>query len=148
MAELTLEEARKIYSESDSLKSLILTKFTKSELEENPVVTQSEFDKKLLELIGKCTKTVFFTEEGFPSTLPTNRIELRNIDGEWMLDIQFTGENKHFWASYNRIWLILAYEFSLQDDEIQRLMKNQMKIKFELTDVTPLWKGVAASSIY
>jgi len=139
MAELTLEEARKIYSESDLMKELILTKFTESELEENPVVTQSEFDKKLLELLGKCTKTGFLTEEGFPSTLPTNRIELRNIDDEWMFDIEFTGENKHFWASYNRIWLILADEFSLQDDGIQRLMKNQMKIKFEFTDVTPMY---------
>jgi hypothetical protein len=146
MAELTLEEARKIYSESDSLKDLMLSKFSKEELEHHEV-SQAEFDKKFLELLGKCMKTGFLTEEGFPSTLPTNRIELRNIDNEWLFDIQFAGENKHFWASYNRIWLILADEFSLQDDGIQRLMKNQMKIKFEFTDVTPLWKGVAASSI-
>lgn len=55
MAELTIEEARKIYSSSDSLKSLMLTKFTKEELERNEI-TQSEFDKKFIELLGKCTK--------------------------------------------------------------------------------------------
>ena len=37
MAELTIEEARKIYSSSDSLKSLMLTKFTKEELERNEI---------------------------------------------------------------------------------------------------------------
>jgi hypothetical protein len=58
MAELTIEEARKIYSSSDSLKSLMLTKFTKEELERNEI-TQSEFDKKFIELLGKCTKTIF-----------------------------------------------------------------------------------------
>ena len=134
MAELTIEEARKIYSSSDSLKSLVLTKFSKEELERNEV-TQSEFDKKFIELLGKCTKTIFLNKYGDIS--PTNRIELRNIDDEWMFDIEFTGKNKHFWASYNRIWLILANEFNLQDVDIQRLMKNQMNIRFKFTDVTP-----------
>ena len=134
MAELTIEEARKIYSSSDSLKSLMLTKFTKEELERNEI-TQSEFDKKFIELLGKCTKTIFLNKYGDIS--PTNRIELRNIDDEWMFDIEFTGKNKHFWASYNRIWLILANEFNLQDVDIQRLMKNQMNIRFKFTDVTP-----------
>ena len=134
MAELTIEEARKIYSSSDSLKSLVLTKFSKEELERNEV-TQSEFDKKFIELLGKCTKTIFLNKYGDIS--PTNRIELRNIDDEWMFDIEFTGKNKHFWASYNRIWLILANEFNLQDVDIQRLMKNQMIIRFKFTDVTP-----------
>jgi len=44
MAELTIEEAREIYTQSDSLKSLMLTKFSKEELERHKV-TQEEFDK-------------------------------------------------------------------------------------------------------
>ena len=43
MAELTIEEARKIYTSFDEMKSLMLTKFSKSELEEHEV-TQEEFD--------------------------------------------------------------------------------------------------------
>ena len=133
MAELTIEEARKIYSSSDSLKSLMLTKFTKEELERNEI-TQSEFDKKFIELLGKCTKTIFLNKYGDIS--PTNRIELRNIDDEWMFDILFTGKNKHFWVSYFRIWKIFANTYSLQDDAIQRLMKNQVNTVFGLDDIT------------
>jgi hypothetical protein len=135
MAELTIEEARKIYSSSDSFKDLMLSKFSKEELEQ---VSQSEFDKKFIELLGQCTKTVFFDNRLNESKLPTNRMELRNKDDDWMFDIQFTGENKHFYVNYNRIWRILAYKFNLQDDNIKRLMKNHMKIRFGLEDVLPI----------
>ena len=137
MAELTIEEARKIYSSSDSLKSLVLTKFTKEELERNEV-TQSEFDKKFIELLGKCTKTIFLNKYGDISILPTNRVELRNKDDEFIFDICFTGKHKHFWVNSDRIWKILADEYSLQDFDIQRLMTNQVKIRFGLDDVT-MW---------
>ena len=50
MAELTVDEARLIYKESDSLKSLMLTKFSKEELE-RPEATQEEFEKRFLELL-------------------------------------------------------------------------------------------------
>ena len=136
MAELTVEEARKIYNESDSLKSLMLTKFSKEELEKHEV-TQEEFDKIFLELLGQCTKTVFLDEDSLKSAVPTNRIELRNDNNGWLFDIQFTGKYKHFWVSYYRIWTIFADTYHLQDDDIERLMKNQMKIHFGLDDITP-----------
>ena len=135
MAELTIEEARKIYTSSDEMKSLILTKFSKAELEKHEV-TQEEFDKTFLELLGQCTNTVFLNEHGYKSKLPTNRIELRNPNDEWMFDILFTGKNKHFWVSYFRIWKIFANTYSLQDDAIQRLMKNQVNTVFGLDDIT------------
>ena len=136
MPELTIEEARKIYASSDEMKSLMLTKFSKSELEEHEV-TQEEFDKTFLELLGQCTKTVFLNENGYTSNLPTNRIELRKPKDEWMVDICFTGKNKHFWVSYFRVWTIFANTYSLQDDAIQRLMKNQVNTLFGLADITP-----------
>ena len=136
MAELTLEEGRKIYSSSDSLKDLMLSKFKKAELENNEV-SQDEFDKKFLELLGKCTKTVFLTDDGDISKLPTNRIELRNANDVWLVDIQFTGRYPHFLVNGYNVWRIFADEYSLQDVDIQRLMKNQMKTRFELDDVTP-----------
>ena len=136
MTELTLEECRKIYSSSDSLKDLMLSKFKKAELENNEV-SQDEFDKKFLELLGKCTKTVFLTDDGDISKLPTNRIELRNANDVWLVDIQFTGRYPHFLVNGYNVWRIFADEYSLQDVDIQRLMKNQMKTRFELDDVTP-----------
>ena len=136
MAELTLEEAREIYKKSDELKLLMLTKFSREELEKHEV-TQEEFDKTFLELLGKCTKTVFLDEYSLKSAVPTNRIELRNDNNEWLFDIQFTGENRHFCVSYWRIWKIFEDKYNLQDDDIERLMKNQMKIHFGLDDITP-----------
>ena len=91
MAELTIEEARKIYNESDEMKSLMLTKFSKAELEKHEV-TQEEFDKTFLELLGQCTKTVFLDEDWVESKLPTNRIVLKNSNNDWMFDICFTGK--------------------------------------------------------
>ena len=137
MAELTLEEAREVYKKSDELKSLMLTKFSKAELEKHEV-TQEEFDKTFLELLGQCTNTVFLDENGFTSNLPTSRIELRNSNDEWLFDIQFTGKNKRFWVSCSRVWEIFYDKYSLQYEDIHRLMKNQMKIRFGLSDVTPL----------
>ena len=128
MAELTIEEARKIYASSDEMKSLMLTKFSKSELEKHEV-TQEEFDKTFLELLGQCTNTVFLDENGFTSNLPTSRIELRNSNDEWLFDIQFTGKNKRFWVSCSRVWEIFYDKYSLQYEDIHRLMKKQMKIR-------------------
>ena len=137
MADLTIEEAREIYHTNDKMKSLMLTKFTKEELEKHEV-TQEEFDKIFLKLLGQCTKTVFLDENGYTSDLPTNRIELRNSDGKWMFDICFTGKNTHFWVNYSRVWKIFKDKDSLQDNDITKLMKNQVKIRFGLDDVT-MW---------
>ena len=136
MAELTIEEARKIYATTDDMKSLMLTKFSKSELEKHEV-TQEEFDKTFLRLLGQCTKTVFLDENGLTSNLPTSRIELRNSNDKWLFDIQFTGKNKHFWVKYSRVWKIFYDKYSLQYEDIHRLMKNQMNTRFGMGDVTP-----------
>ena len=143
MAELTLEEAREVYKKSDSLKSLMLTKFSKEELETQEV-SQEEFDKTFLELLGKCTKTVFLDAHGNECIVPSNRIDLRNDSGEWMFDIQFTGENRHFWVNYGRVWSIFESRYGLRDNEIQRLMKNQMKLRFGMNDIAPTWKSNGA----
>ena len=135
MAELNIYEARKIYK-SDSLKSLMLTKFSKEELETQEV-SQEEFDETFLELLGKCTKTVFLDANGNECIVPNNRIDLWNDSGEWMFDIQFTGENRHFWVNYGRVWSIFESRYGLQYNEIQRLMKNQMKLRFGMNDITP-----------
>ena len=144
MAELNIEEAREIYKKSDELKEMMLAKFSKEELEKHEV-TQEEFDKTFLELLGQCTKTVFLDEQGNKCIVPSNRIDLRNDSREWMFDIQFTGENRHFWVNYGRVWSIFESRYGLRDNEIQRLMKNQMKLRFGMNDITP--KSVGSSIV-
>ena len=165
MAELTIEEARKIYASSDEMKSLMLTKYTKDELDgvtheefdkkllkflgqcakkdvfEKHKLTQEEFDNTFIELLGQCTKTVFLDENGFTSDLPTNRIELRNSSDEWLFDITFIGNYPHFWVNYSRVWKIFKDKYSLQDNDITKLMKNQVKIRFGLDYVTPCYNS-------
>ena len=136
MAELTIEEARKIYATTDDMKSLMLTKFSKSELEKHEV-TQEEFDKTFLRLLGQCTKSVFLDEYGYTTKLPTNRIVLKNSNNDWMFDITFTGKNKRFWVNYSRVWKIFMNTYSLEDVDIKLLMKNKIHIRFGLDDVTP-----------
>ena len=140
MAELNIEEARKIYKH-DSLKSLMLAKFSKEELEKHEV-TQKEFDKTFLELLGKCTKTVFLDGNGNQCSVPTNRIELDNSSGELMFDIQFTGENKHFWVSYARVWKIFEDKYSLNYYEVQCRIKYEMQLRFVFDDVTVVDKNI------
>ena len=138
MAELNIEEAREIYKKSDELKEMMLTKYSKEELEKHEV-SQEEFDKTFLELLGKCTKMAFLDELGYPSEFPTNRIELQNADNEWMLDIQFTGGHKHFYMNYYIVWKIFKDKYDMQDEDIQRLMKNQLANRFGMDDVTASW---------
>ena len=143
MAELNIEEAREIYKKSDELKEMMLTKYSKEELEKHEV-SQEEFDKTFLELLGQCTKTVFLDENGYKSGSPTNRIELRTSDDKWLFDIQFTGK-EHFWFSYEQVLSILKEKYSLQYNEIQRLMKNQVSTRFRIHECTPelcsIWRN-------
>ena len=125
MAELTLEEAR-------------------NEEPEKKEVTQEEFGKTFTELLKKCTKTVFLDDHGNDCTIPTNRIDLRTSDDKWLFDIQFTGK-EHFWFSYEQVLSILKEKYSLQYNEIQRLMKNQVSTRFRIHECTPelcsIWRN-------
>src|SRR5574344_484600 len=128
MAELTLEEAREIYK-YDELKAMMLGKFSKEELEKHEV-TQKEFDKTFLELLGKCTKTVFLDEDSLKSAVPTNRIELRNDNNEWLFDIQFTGNPPHFYVSKSRVFSAFAKKDNMNSEELRRYIDKFAEIKF------------------
>src|SRR5574344_1681492 len=128
MAELTLEEAREIYK-YDELKAMMLGKFSKEELEKHEV-TQKEFDKTFLELLGKCTKTVFLDEDSLKSAVPTNRIELRNDNNEWLFDIKYTGNPPHFYVSKSRVFSAFAKKYNMNSEELRRYIDKFAEIKF------------------
>ena len=139
MAELNIEEAREIYKKSDEMKAMMLTKFSKEELE-TPEVTQEEFDKTFLELLGKYTKIGFRDKYCYESKAPTNRIVLTNDKDGWMFDIQFTGNYPHFYVS-DWVWDMFESKYGLRDNEIQRLMKNQVSLQFGMDDAIPVKDG-------
>lgn len=113
-----------------------MAEFT-SEEPETSEVSQEEFDKTFLELLGQCTKQYFLDGIGLDSKLPTNRIDLRNSHNDWMFDIQFTGERRHFYAQFHNVWSIFKSQYGLSEYDIKRLMKSQMKLLFGMDDITP-----------
>jgi hypothetical protein len=130
-----------LYRESISNRDLLLSIFTKEELEDNcvnkKVVTQEEFNKFFEENILSrvdASKTIS------PDKVNFSRIQLCNYKGEWLLDYDYNPRNTHFKYHYNRVYIILRDKFSLQDDELQVLMKSLIESHFYL-------KGVASQRI-
>ena len=76
-AQITLEEAKKLYNSSEEAKVLLLSKFTKDELEGKNIPTQEEFNKFFEENILSqidYSKMTLLDKDGIISKYPTNRI--------------------------------------------------------------------------
>ena len=101
------------------------------------LVSQAEFDKTFLELLNQCTKIVFLDEYGHTSSVPTNRIELRNSKNEWLFDIQFDG-NERFWFNSRRVWDIFESKYGLTYNAIQKLMLNLVNTRFNMHNCIPI----------
>ena len=139
--EITLEEAKKLYNSSEEAKVLLLSKFTKDELEGKQVPTQEEFNKFFEENIFTLidhSKTRFLTSDGYLSKIPTSRIELNNSDDHWLFDYDYDQERQRFWYSYDRFYSIFMNKFSLQHDDRHRLMKSLVEKHFNLHVCQPL----------
>ena len=139
-AQITLEEAKKLYNSSEEAKVLLLSKFTKDELEGKQVPTQEEFNKFFEENIFPLidySKTKFLDNNLNISKTPTNRIRLFNSNMAWLFDYNYDQKNQHFWYSYQRVYTILQNKFSLQDDECRCFMKIMVEKHFNLRDIQP-----------
>ena len=138
--EITLEEAKKLYNSSEEAKTIMLSKFTKDELEGKYIPTQDEFNKffeeKIFTLIDY-SKTKFLDNNEHVSNTPTSRFELRNSDDKWFFDYNYEQKNQHFWYSYNRVCSIFMNQFHLQDVDRHRLMKSLVEKHFNLRDTQP-----------
>jgi hypothetical protein len=140
MPEITLKEAKKLYNSSEEAKAIMLTKFTKEELEDNAVPTQEEFNKFFEENIFPLidySKTKFLDNNGHVSKTPTSIIELRNSDNEWLFVYTYDQKMQDFCYSYNRVYTIFMNTFSLQDFDRHRLMKSLVEKHFNLMDTRP-----------
>ena len=125
--EITLEEAKKLYNSSEEAKAIMLSKFTKDELEGNIIPSQEEFNKFVEENILSTinySRIIFLDSNIHMSKTPTSRILLKNSDGKWLFDYDYDKKNSYFEYSYARVSTIIINKFHLQDDEIQILMKS------------------------
>ena len=138
--EITLEEAKKLYNSSEEAKTIMLSKFTKDELEGKNIPTQEEFNKFFEEIFFPLidySKTKFLDNSGNVSQTPTSRIELRNSDDKWLFDYNYDQKNQRFYYSYYRVYTIFMNTFSLQDVDRHRLMKSLVEKHFNLTVCQP-----------
>ena len=137
--EITLDEAKKIYNSNEEAKTIMLSKFSKDELEGKPIPTQEEFNKFFEENIFPLidySKTKFLDRNNNVSETPTSRIELRNSKDAWLFDYNYDQKDKHFGYSCD-ISFMLYTKFYLNDFYLQPRMKNLVKKHFNLLDVTP-----------
>ena len=139
-AQITLEEAKNLYNSSEEAKVLLLllSKFTKDELEGKNIPTQEEFNKFFEENILSqidYSKTKFLDCDGCASKTPTSRIRLKNSDGNWLFDYNYDQKNQHFYYSYDRVYDIVDKRFSLKVIEFEKYMKIITEKYFDLTDV-------------
>ena len=144
-AQITLEEAKKLYNSSEEAKVFLLSKFTKDELEGKNIPTQEEFNKFFEENILSqidYSKTKFLDCDGCASKTPTSRIRLKNSDGNWLFDYNYDQKNQHFYYSYDRVSTIFMNAFSLYNDDMYRLMKIPVEKHFNLYGVIPVGRIV------
>ena len=123
--EITLEEAKKLYNSSEYAKTIMLSKFTKDELEGKNIPTQDEFNKFFEENIFPLidySKTRFLDSCGRNSKTPTSIIKLCNSKDQWLFGYDYDQKNPVFWYSYTRVYNILHKNFYLSVDDINNRM--------------------------
>ena len=130
--EITLEEAKKLYNSSEEAKTIMLSKFTKDELE-GKTVTQEEFNKFFEDNILSTIDDIKTVSGQCLGDMLNNRLIIRNYEDKWLFDYS----NTHFLYSYDRVGSILRSKFSLSLSEINRLIKMQLVKNFNLPYVTP-----------
>jgi hypothetical protein len=134
-AQITLEEAKKLYNSSEEAKVFLLSKFSKDELEGKNIPSQEEFNKFFEENIFSqidYSKTKFLDSNGYVSKTPTSRIRLRNSNNKWLFDYDYDQKNQHFLYNYDRVYTIFMNTFSLQAVDRYRLMKSLLEKHFNL----------------
>jgi len=100
--------------------------------------SQEEFNKAFNEILEGSTQRYLNIKTDEVSTEKTTRIQVLNKDGEWLIDYAIDTKNPHFYYRYSRIYTILRIQFSLQDEEIQSLVKSLMGTQYKMKGVTPI----------
>ncbi len=105
--------------------------------ENKPVMTQDKFDEIFLGMLRNANTVVWHKDDWDVSDIPTCSFTLRNPGGAWMFYIRLASRNPIFMYSFNLVFKVFRDQYGLAEEDIQRLMKNQMKILFNMDGVTP-----------
>ena len=104
---------------------------------EATTVSQKKFNVAFNNILKGLTKR-YLSKTGEFTIKKTFRIEVCNTKGEWLINYSTNPENPHFWYNYDRIYVILQNQLSLQDYELQRLMKRLVESQFKMKDTIPM----------
>jgi hypothetical protein len=102
-----------------------------------PPVSQEEFNKAFHEILKGSTQRYLNPKTEKVSEKKTSRIEVLDSNNKWLIIYNTAKKNPSFLYSYFRVLLILRKQFSLQDDELQVLMKRMVEDHFKMKGVTP-----------
>ena len=105
--------------------------------DKNKKVSQKEFNKAFNDLLKGSTQRYLDPETGKVSKKKTSRIEVLDSNDKWLIDYDTAKKNPSFLYSHFRVLLILRKQFSLQDIEVQGLMKSLVEAHFKMKGVTP-----------
>ena len=103
----------------------------------NPV-DQESFNKSFNDILKGSTQRYLNPETNKVSKKKTSRIEVLNSKGSWLVEYDTDPENSYFCYQYDRVYSILQDKFSLQNAEIQTLMKSLVETQFKIKGVTPI----------
>ena len=109
--------------------------------EDKPEMTQEKFDEIFLDMLRKSSKVVWRNYAGDKSDVPTCSFTLSNADDKFMFDISL-GSKPIFYYSYYRVYKVFNEQYDLNEADIKRLMKKQLKLLFNMDGVTPLFGSV------
>ena len=105
--------------------------------EDKAVITQETFDAIFLDMLRKANNVFWLNDAGKKSDIPTCNFDLRDDDGVWMFYISLKPTKPAFWFSHTKVYKVFNEQYGLKEVDVQRLMKNQMKLIFNMDEVTP-----------
>lgn len=134
MENKTLQEVYK--NASDEVKEILKNRFSNDELGIEPI--ENQIRNEILELIRKNIKNIrFLLKNDFCSDLPTDRFEILNENRKWLFDIDYNEKTKHFWFSYNEVFLVFESKYDINDVDFYMIMNTVLNEDLKLNGVTP-----------
>lgn len=100
-------------------------------------MTQEKFDEIFLEMLRKPNRVVWINNTGEKSDIPTCNFDMLDDNGLWMFYISMNPTKPEFLFSSRQVGKVFMLQYGLKEVDIQRLMKNQMKLLFNMDGVTP-----------
>jgi len=126
----TLKEVYK--NSSDEVREILRTKFSNEELGIKNI--EEEIKNEFLEILWKYSKNIRFLDSvGIITNLPSPRFEILNENDEWLFDISYEENNKHFLYSQKRILNFFEkkynYNFLMDNTIIKSIINDYLNLK-------------------